>query len=305
MLTPARCVTLLLVAVDAARAASQLWQPKITKYDHLSDIGSNHTLTRRALDELTDPSPIDARSIDKRYLIRTLSLMLPWPNHEIRYCFATPEDKQALFYNLKDAIDRWWLAGLDQSVFKWTEVDDNECQLHRSTILLIQRGQDHAGHVTTTGYVPADGTLENQGPLMVLDDTDWGGYDNKVGTFAHEIGHAWGLFHEQQNPNFWRIEDGFVDANFGTVFGNDNFHCQNLIGYDAALAAAQADNARYDGQEICKDILTAKKYNFAASSFLPWSVSTTFAPVGHNFNDVDWNSIMVRTDTHPNIMTQV
>ncbi|OAA74802.1 Metallopeptidase, catalytic domain protein [Akanthomyces lecanii RCEF 1005] len=293
MLTPARCVSLLLVVADAAQAASQLWQPRITRYDHLADIGSNHTLMRRTLDELTDPSPIDARSIDKRYLIRTLDLMQPWPNHEVRYCFATPEDKQALFYNLKDAIDRWWWAGLDQSVYKWTEVDDNECQSHRSTLLLIKRGRDGAGHTTTTGYIPADSSTGSEGPVMILDDTDWGGYDNKVGTFAHEIGHAWGLFHEHQNPNFWRSEDGFVDANFGTVFGNDNFHCENLVGYDTALAAAQADLGPEGGKAICKSVATAGQYHFAADAFLPWTPSIVFAPPGHNFADVDFTSIMI------------
>lgn len=293
ILTPIRCLSLLLVAVDAAHAASQLWQPRITRYDHLPDLGDNHTLFRRALDDLTNPPAIDTRSLDKRYLIRTLDLMQPWPNHEIRYCFATPEDKQALFYNLKDAIDRWWFAGLDQSVYRWTEVDDAECHAHRSTVLLIKRGHDGAGHTTTTGYLPADASTGNEGPVMELDDTDWGGYDNKVGTFAHEIGHAWGLFHEHQNPNFWRSEDGFVDGNFGTVFGNDNFHCENLVGYDTALAAAQADLGTEAGKDICKSVLTASQYHFAGSSFLPWTPSIVFAPPGHNFADVDWNSIMV------------
>lgn len=296
------CLTLLLALADAAQGASQLWQPRISRYDHLGHDSSNHTLAARAIDELNQPAAIDARSIDKRYLIRTLDLMKPWPNHEVRYCFATQDDKAALFYNLKDAIDRWWFAGLDQSVFKWTEVDDNECVNHRSTVLLIKRRSGNSGgHVTTTGYIPADPSTGSEGPIMELDDSDWGGYDNKVGTFAHEIGHAWGLFHEHQNPNFWRIEDGFEDANFGSVFGNDNFHCENIVGYDTALAAAQADLGPEGGKQICKSVLTASQYHFEGSSFLPWTPSIVFAPPGHDFASVDWSSIMVcivPTPTH-------
>lgn len=285
---------MLLVLADAADATSRLWQPRISRYDHLPAISSNHSLTRRALDELENPSPIAARSIDKRLLIRTLSLMQRWPNNEIRYCFATKDDKLALFSNLKTAINRWWEMGLDQANFKWTEVDENECESRRSSILLIKRQPPGTGaHVTTTGFVPADPSVGNFGPLMELDDGEWGGYDTKVGSFAHEIGHAWGLFHEHQNPNFWRPEDGFDQGNQGKVFGNDNFHCENIIGYETKLAAAQAQFGQENGKRICKNGVWARLMEFEAQAFLPMSTDEVYSLGGHEFGDVDWSSIMV------------
>lgn len=292
MLIPTRCAALLFALAGAAQASSQLFQPRISRYDHLEDISSNHTLTRRALDELSNPSPIDARSIEKRYLIPSLGRLRPWPNNEVRYCFETEADKAALFGNLKDAIDRWWYAGLDQRFYKWTEVSAEECKAKRSTTLLIKRTND-LGHATTYGFAPADPANYNFGPEMELNDGDWGGYDTKVGTFAHEIGHVWGLDHEHQNPNYWRQEDGFAYANKGEVFGKDNFFCQNIIGYSDALESAQKDRGPQGAKEICTNIAIAILYDFSAKLFLPWASTIVSSHGGHKIFNVDWGSIMV------------
>lgn len=151
---------------------------------------------------------------------------------------------------------------------------------------------------TSPGKIPAG--LGVAGPTMTLTDDETMGMLDKVANYAHELGHAWGLHHEHQNPFFWERAYGSQD---GSIFGSNNFNCQNLKDYAAVQAKIQAKidddpsglgSVLYGGdfKLVCTSRAKAKSYQFSAWDYLPIPLSEVLVP-SSSTTEVDWDSLML------------
>lgn len=91
----------------------------------------------------------------------------------------------------------WWEAGLSESFFKIKEVSKSDCQKDRANVLLI-KCSDQGGLSMAVGKAPANPQQGFDGPEAVLSLREDIGMLDAIANIAHELGHAWGLYHEQQ-----------------------------------------------------------------------------------------------------------
>lgn len=212
-----------------------------------------------------------------------------WPDKTIKYCFKDTQTRDRFNDLIIKGMDLWYQAGLDSS-FKMTEVSRNDCTNKRSEVLLINQGN---GLSTSVGVAEASS--------MTLSDSDEVGMLNVLSNVAHEIGHAWGLYHEHQNTYFW--DAPYSTGGSGRWFGASNFHCENLKDYEDVMEKVQKlideaeneyvqINIEYRKSKICQDQGIAKGYGFSASEWLPIRDGT--AKVGtEDYTKIDWDSIML------------
>ena len=211
-----------------------------------------------------------------------------WPDKTISYCFESAATKTRLFDDLIGARNKWKNSGLPDD-FGWREVTAAECQSNRENVLLIR--YQEGDMATTPGKVPLGPGVD--GPSMTLTDDETKGLLNKVSNYAHEMGHAWGLYHEHQNPHFWP-----------SLFGlGHNFNCQNLKDYEIVQARIQA---RIDSdpsgmaeitlgdhrEKVCTDRAIAQLYRFSASDYLPFH-EFEVRPMTTDPSQIDYDSIMI------------
>lgn len=209
-----------------------------------------------------------------------------WPNGgEIKYCFEDEATKEKLLYNLEAARDRWYAAGLPEARgFKLTEVSQEECTSSRYNVLLIKYN-DRGSLSTTPGLPPKDdGDPTTDGPTMELSDATNVGMLEVIANYAHELGHAWGLLHEHQNPQFW--EAPYSSMGLSSRF---RFNCQALKDYADAARRLTAQEL----QEACENRNRAHELKFSgAAEYVP-----QFSGVGEGQSsfgrDPDLQSIMI------------
>lgn len=262
-------------------AGSAIWQPALVPRSR------HHSLNRRYF--------------YARKAAPGFGVAQPWPNRVIRYCFnpnaATQAAKVMLKKNLKDARKIWISKGLNSN-FRIEEAHGDACTLNREDVLMIS----YTGNGPNSGMGSSVGLL-GQSSMSLTDRVDMGMLD-VVSNFAHELGHAWGLYHEHQNPNFWA---NVVDAaGNGEVFGPDSpggWNCENLIDYaSVALGGGLVvqtgqnnfGNTRaVDMERLCSSYDLARGARFTALDYLPMSGRGTPHSAGKGVNDVDWASIMI------------
>ncbi|KAK4041139.1 hypothetical protein C8A01DRAFT_45674 [Parachaetomium inaequale] len=255
--------------------------------------------------------------LDRRYFVintdRSEGDRMIWPNRQIRYCFVNDEADDALDELINAAHDVWLRMGLG-SEFTIAKVGRDECTGdHRFDTLMFYWTGDN-GRMATFEGLPATGSLirNSENPNVrprseLTTSTRMGMLDQQL-NFAHELGHAWGLYHEHQNPAFW--SRGTVsNALGGSVFGpeNDgNWRCQNLKDYQdrvngGGLVVQNPNNPNNNGfgprvgvETLCKDYDFARKGQFSARDYLPMPKAMGIATSsGMSTDDVDWSSIMI------------
>ncbi|EMD86345.1 hypothetical protein COCC4DRAFT_71263 [Bipolaris maydis ATCC 48331] len=220
-----------------------------------------------------------------------------WPNGKITYCFESKATKELFFEDLLEARKLWENSGLG-SGFDWEEKDESYCNnnANRPNFLLITKSD---GLSCTVGIPPLNkmsGDPENRGPLMRLTaDLDIG-KQNLVANFAHQMGHAWGLHHEHQNPAFWSSD---YAAAGGNVFGASNFKCQNLKDYASVAATLTADQMK----KACTSRAFAKAHRFSAAEYLPFADSTAYR-ASKSVTEPDWDSIMIYDSGMGSVLTK-
>lgn len=261
-------------------AGSRVWQPS----------ASTPQLDRRYFIINTDPGPTESKMI--------------WPNRQLRLCFANDQARAALKDLIIAAHDAWLRRGLG-SEFTVVEAGDNECADKRFDTLMVEWSGTNGRMATYVG-LPGEGNILRQSndpdkrPKMVLTTSTSMGMLNQEANVAHELGHAWGLYHEHQNPAFWS-RGAISNGQGGTVFGPENggnWRCENLLDYQDRVAGGglvvqkpgqyQSDIIGVD--MLCKDLSFAQRGRFSAADYLPQPRDSGIAtPTGQ----IDWLSIML------------
>ncbi|SPQ23047.1 5808b097-2444-4600-b106-16884616c2bd [Thermothielavioides terrestris] len=278
----------LVVGTRRVLAGSHVWQPPVSNE-------RSNALARRYFVINDDPSEGDR---------------MPWRNRQIRYCFDKPDDKKALEGLLLAAHDLWLSQGLG-SEFTLAEVGDDECKGEKRFDTLLVQWTGDSGRMATFEALPQVDSVIRQSknpdvrPKMLLTTSTSMGMLDQVKNVAHELGHAWGLYHEHQNPAFWS-RGTIHNALGGSVFGPENggnWRCENLKDYARHMAGGglivQKPGSRGYGDRIgmdmlCKDYEFASKAQFSARDYLPMPrVMGVATSAGTSAKDVDWDSIMI------------
>lgn len=257
-----------------------------------------------------------------------------WPNGNIDACFEqrshlhggqNKHTRDILYDDLIAARELWRSNGLDDKngQFRFNILGDNDPRCERSQrsshLFIMYAGEGVQRMSTTVGFDQARSEPDSDAPdsdlgcTMVLSDLEDMGMENVVANYAHEMGvskrillplvashsylrlqHAWGLFHEHQNPKWW-------DATFTRVtrervfFSEENFHCENLADFDKVMEPfANIDplDRRKIRNELCRDRVEASNSGFGGGyNYIPVTDVPGTMDDGHN--EPDWESLML------------
>ncbi|KAK4465899.1 hypothetical protein QBC42DRAFT_168049 [Cladorrhinum samala] len=240
-----------------------------------------------------------------------------WPEKTLSFCFETQAGRDIMIRHLENAITAWVAAGLTSEVYRYREVAEpgESCtSYHERWKTLVIRHNDDGLHVTTVGLWPLDSTKPDyRGPTMDISTRSDVAHLNVLANFAHELGHAWGLYHEHQNPFFWSPPyynlampgSGDYTPLGGKVFG-DHFDCFALRDYHTAVTKVK-NHPRFANDpagmakeiaDLCVNAKVARDYGFSAGDWLPLLYQAAYSSPGvrhmnANSEQVDWDSIMI------------
>ncbi len=236
-------------------AGSRLWQPSIPQVR-----ASASAISKRAISILPD---VATGGIHR------------WPDKTLTYAFANDVASVRL-EGMFDAGKRCW-GLLDSHGFRYKEISTSKCDRNRLGCLKIYYNPN--GVLSSTVGIPAldDRDADYEGPVMHLSDSFAVGNRNPGVNAAHEIGHAWGLFHEHQNEKWWKTsrEHAFGQSSWsseyrGDVFHTNQFRCENFIDYERKFEeAGKVKDPVAERALLCTSRSTAAKYKFSAMEWLP------------------------------------
>lgn len=200
------------------------------------------------------PTDEDFQGLSRRWNVPTAGgsfSNILWPSRTITYCFQDQAAYDSLATNLLNAWEQWITAGVDRTKFTFQLSSTPLCPDPSEDVLQVILN-DGQGSLTSVGK-----STRNQ---MKLDSNGNAASGNVITNYAHEIGHAWGLLHEQQRKDLWIPEYGGNAATNYFVF-----NCQNLFDYSRLAAILPS----YEMREVCKSQTFATSRGFSASDFLP------------------------------------
>ncbi|KFY26803.1 hypothetical protein V493_03855 [Pseudogymnoascus sp. VKM F-4281 (FW-2241)] len=207
-----------------------------------------------------------------------------WPDSTIPYCFEDDNSRDKLQDLIESAWKLWQASGVNYRIDmgeynSCPEPVDGKVPPSKKSKYLLVRTLTNGEMVTSIGtqMYGKDG-----GPLMKFDPSPNIGMRDPVANMMHEIGHAWGFFHEQQRPSFWK------QGEYAEGKGSENqinFDCEKMSDY--ATQAGPLDGTKNDA---CHSFAKARFLNFSASEFLPMNL-----PFSDQLDDgdYDWKSIML------------
>ncbi|KAK4040083.1 hypothetical protein C8A01DRAFT_15991 [Parachaetomium inaequale] len=308
----------LLLAVTGVDAGNRAWEPPI-HYAKAAiaarDLSGVNNIYFNGTNVSSDHHAHQKRFFGINTPANSQSYPRLWPNGNIDACFEQVDHQhdgqmkstRAILYDgLIAARELWRQEGLDDNKgFRFNILPDNDagCQRNlRSThLLIIYAGQGSTKMATTVGIDQPQAAPESNapdsmlGPTITLSDSLEVGMENVVANFAHELGHAWGLHHEHQNPKWWHETLSGVDRGDNWFFSEENFHCENLKGFDELMAAynGQPDYiSRPFRNKICRNRGQAGAQQFAGGfNYIPITDEPNTIDDGRN--EPDWDSIML------------
>ncbi|KAM0187754.1 hypothetical protein ACHAPA_011117 [Fusarium lateritium] len=204
-----------------------------------------------------------------------------WPDKTLTYAFANREAEDKLTGIFAGANEMWGELRENGNGFKYTKIGIKDCEKKRAECLVIN--YNDKGYLSTTvGVQPVDKNNGYFGPVMHLSDKEHVGNLDATVNAAHELGHAWGLWHEHQNPNFWHTsefnERGWISHFHGEIFETKDYKCENfndyeesherMIKYNQGLKDEDKANA-ISVESLCRSPATARKFRFSAMEWAP------------------------------------
>ncbi|PNP53831.1 hypothetical protein FNYG_15713 [Fusarium nygamai] len=220
--------------------------------------------------------------------------MRRWPKKTLTYAFSTTEAEKKLERILEAAKKLWNRLNVDG--FKYEKLKLKECKARRSECMIIYYNND-GKLLTSVGLPPLDNNFE--GPYMHLSDKKDIGNLDPVINVAHELGHAWGLWHEHQARKWWgqsEIDEFWGGTLNGHEFMTADYHPERLKDYEVALEKMAEAKGLKSPEELSqeqinmliRDQKTAKDYGFTAVEWMP------LKPAGMEADEIfDRNSLML------------
>ncbi|OGM49024.1 hypothetical protein ABOM_002329 [Aspergillus bombycis] len=208
-----------------------------------------------------------------------------WPSETIRYYFNSPTSKERLSSDIRAAWQLWYAAGLPET-FRFVEFPKWRCEREPDSCLRVIGDEEEVSFYTSIAKQRIDPW--DRIAMYVVFEGNEDEFDRAL-MIAHEIGHAWGLIHEHQNPLYWQW--AYYDTRPDSLF---QFYCANVIGYDEI--AHQINNTRelWSENGPCRSQLRALEMGFYAADIIPWQ--SRYQSPHHLWphdSDVDWDSIMI------------
>ncbi|KAI4609219.1 uncharacterized protein J4E87_011073 [Alternaria ethzedia] len=276
----------LLASADGVLGGSRFWEAKAPNkrtnprpdYSAIETLNATSSLSKRAFSIESRPGQAGLPRI--------------WPKKTIRYCFENSQGHDKLEGLFKSAIELW--AQLNRHGFKYEPVSDAECESEEKRDSVLHIHYNDYGRFSTTLGIPvvdAQEIVDNpgtaiRGPTMHLSDKEGVGQESTEANIAHELGHAWGLAHEHQNPHHWEQSDMLGPSwniplhNDKVYFETSDFNCGNLEDHYKIHKSVQVlIDTETDEEErtvlqdeynnLCVRRVVANKYGFSAADWLP------------------------------------
>ncbi|PYI10814.1 hypothetical protein BO78DRAFT_450607 [Aspergillus sclerotiicarbonarius CBS 121057] len=209
-----------------------------------------------------------------------------WPKSTIPLCYESDLTRKNLHDILWAAMRLWYAAGLREN-FRLLEISELSCTDNPFESLHVEETLDVVSSDIGMPIISMASDKDQpdvEPPTLKVfiddDDLDW-----TVRSVAHELGHAFGLVHEHQNPSFWYPD------------GTDRllrFYCMHLHDF-AEVTEGMSKEEIWGKTGVCRNIKTAQDIGFSAAEWLPEEAPEILTP--HPWWGypalVDWDSIML------------
>ncbi|KAI9037270.1 uncharacterized protein KD926_000707 [Aspergillus affinis] len=225
----------------------------------------------------------------------SLDFTTTWPGGVVPFCWENDATRLEFIRDLHHAMNLWYTAGLPEPRFRFYEVSYEDCMRDRRNSLVIHKADGPLEFATTVGkYTGPPSDLLPGSVAYFNSETEIPSGRVARNTIAekiaHEIGHIFGLYHEHQDPYFWRPPSPVFEI-----------VCPSIEGFEQATEHLDIVEI-YGPDGICVNQHTAlyRGWNNVAH-FLPILELAHLArpPPPHvpENSDVDWDSIMLYPST--------